>query len=557
MRVSATEVLPLRRARRTASQLPDRGHASQPSSQHEAVLGLQRAAGNRAVQRLLQDGVPHGVPVASLPANLRMAGAQAAHAGSGERRRPVQVLQDPTDSPAQSIELRTSGPGEALPITVRNQMEHALDADFSRVRVHPNDAQVSAVGAQAFTAGEDIHFATDRYNPSTEGGREMIGHELTHVLQQREGRAVGSVGDGNAEIVRDAALEHEADQRGHRASTTEGGPVRATTAGEPGRVAPGKPVVQGWAVPAALKAMGAAFTAAGIADKAAIAGAVIAGVSTTAQVGAAIAPGSTGVQSYNLETWNTGLDRLRLEQIIQFRLINAHVEHWIKTHPNEPVTTTSEDKTSTTSTTTETVPTKKGGSISTATGSSTTKADAGPNAPESAIDQTVRAAVGRQVEMDVLTKLNENQTTIQGRQYIWSDSGDHTADTFGTVGAIRFRDVVGAIIYEPLALSPEAAQIPNLVVPGSGSVADYRQFRGASLERGEDMETGMNDDLGINLVGGGVKKDEAANDGHGKVVFTTEWNWDDNSTHMDLGLTIGPTGVPNFTDPTWRGEPED
>lgn len=553
MRPSATRVMPQRRADRSSGS----SIAGRVASHHASFLDLQHTAGNRAVQRLLRGDLARGGSITPSAPASRTIGVPAML--RQRPARPIQLLAGPEGNHVQRVELKSSGPGEVLPPTVRDQMERSLGSDFASVRVHPNDQQVDVLGAQAFTAGEDIHFGTGRYSPSSIGGLEMIGHELAHVVQQREGRVAGEAQDGSSAIVRDTALEHEADERGHRASMSEESrePPDRSNAGDGSRASAPRPVIQGWAVPAALKAMGSALAAAGIADKAAVAGAVIAGVSTTAQVGAAIAPGSTGVQSYNLETWNTGLDRLRLERIIQFRLINAHVAHWIRTHPNEPLTATSETKTTTTTSTTTTTPTKGGGSTSQTSGTSTTTADAGPNAPESAIDQAVRAAVARQVEMDVLTKLNEEQVTHQGQQYIWSDSGDHTADTFGTVGAIRFRDIRTTQLFEPLLLSPEAEQIPKLVVPGMYEMGDYRQFRGASLERGEDMETGWNDNLGINLVGGAPKKDEAANDGHGKVTFTTEWNWDDNSTHMDLGLSVDQVGFPVFDQPVWRGEPED
>ena len=245
------------------------------------------------------------------------------------------------------------------------------------------------------------------------------------------------------------------------------------------------------------------------------------------------------------------------KQIIQFRLINAYVEHWVKSHPDQPLTTTTEPKTTSTTMKSTTTPGKKGRSTTESVGSSTTTTDAGPAAPDSPIDQAVRAAVAREVEMGILHDLNNNQKTINSRQYIWSDSGDHTADFFGTVGAIRFRDVKATELSEQGELSADARKIPNLVVPGVNQFVTFKQFRGASLERGEDMETGVNDDLGINIVGGGPKTDEAADGGHGMVTFTTEWNWDDNSTHMDLGLGILSNGEPHFEEPAWRGTPED
>jgi hypothetical protein len=60
--------------------------------------------------------------------------------------------------------------------------------DFSEVRVH-HDARAAqsakAVGALAYTVGRHIVFGDGQFSPSTSAGRLLLGHELTHVLQQR------------------------------------------------------------------------------------------------------------------------------------------------------------------------------------------------------------------------------------------------------------------------------------------------------------------------------------------------------------------------------------
>ena len=66
-------------------------------------------------------------------------------------------------------------------------MESALGANFSDVRIHVGP-EASAIGAIAFTWGSDIHFAPGQYNPHTPHGQSLLGHELTHVVQQRAGR---------------------------------------------------------------------------------------------------------------------------------------------------------------------------------------------------------------------------------------------------------------------------------------------------------------------------------------------------------------------------------
>ena len=102
-------------------------------------------------------------------------------------------------------------------------MEAAFGADFSTVRVHVGP-QAERIGAIAFTLGSDIYFAPGRFQPDTAPGRQLLGHELAHVLQQRQGRVRNPTGAGVA-VVHDRALEAEADRMGHRAASHRG-PVR-------------------------------------------------------------------------------------------------------------------------------------------------------------------------------------------------------------------------------------------------------------------------------------------------------------------------------------------
>ena len=59
--------------------------------------------------------------------------------------------------------------------------------DFARVRVH-TDAKAAesarALNAKAYTVGQDVVFAAGQYQPATTSGRQLIAHELTHVVQQ-------------------------------------------------------------------------------------------------------------------------------------------------------------------------------------------------------------------------------------------------------------------------------------------------------------------------------------------------------------------------------------
>lgn len=94
---------------------------------------------------------------------------------------------------ATAIQLRLDrarGAGQPLSGELKNKAESAFGADFSRVRVHDDneaDALTHALGARAFTTGSDIFFRAGLADTTSLAGRELLSHELTHVLQQREG----------------------------------------------------------------------------------------------------------------------------------------------------------------------------------------------------------------------------------------------------------------------------------------------------------------------------------------------------------------------------------
>ncbi len=79
------------------------------------------------------------------------------------------------------------GGGQTLDESVREPMEQAFGADFSRVKVHADsnaDMLNRSISARAFTTGQDIFFKQGEYNPGSRGGQELLAHELTHVVQQ-------------------------------------------------------------------------------------------------------------------------------------------------------------------------------------------------------------------------------------------------------------------------------------------------------------------------------------------------------------------------------------
>jgi Domain of unknown function (DUF4157) len=125
------------------------------ASTEKSLLRLQRQYGNRYVGQVLSRG-------------------RAGEEGGG------------LDSVERSID-RARGGGQGLDHGVRRQMESSFGADFGGVRVHTDanaDSLNRALSARAFTTGQDVFFRQGEYNPGSSGGRELLAHELTHVVQQ-------------------------------------------------------------------------------------------------------------------------------------------------------------------------------------------------------------------------------------------------------------------------------------------------------------------------------------------------------------------------------------
>ncbi|MDM9583741.1 DUF4157 domain-containing protein [Nostoc sp. GT001] len=93
---------------------------------------------------------------------------------------------------AATSELETSiqqarGNGQPLADDIKQPMEQAFGADFGSVRIH-TDAQSNrlneSIQARAFTTGQDVFFRQGEYSPGSDAGKELLAHELTHVVQQ-------------------------------------------------------------------------------------------------------------------------------------------------------------------------------------------------------------------------------------------------------------------------------------------------------------------------------------------------------------------------------------
>ncbi|WP_217495866.1 eCIS core domain-containing protein [Mangrovivirga cuniculi] len=106
---------------------------------------------------------------------------------------------------------------------VKQKMESSFGTSFSDVNVHKDSPEATNMGAKAFAQGNNIHFAPGQYNPESISGQKLIGHELTHVVQQRQGRVKATTQAKGAPVNDDPALEKEADEMGNKAAQFKAG----------------------------------------------------------------------------------------------------------------------------------------------------------------------------------------------------------------------------------------------------------------------------------------------------------------------------------------------
>lgn len=122
---------------------------------------------------------PAGEPVPESPRVSDTNGADIARAATGAAPSGTSHL--------ESLLTSRVGLGSPLPPSTKSEMETALGADLTRVRVHSDRhaADMSReLNAQAFTYGRDVFFAGGRFDPASRQGKHLLAHELAHVLQQ-------------------------------------------------------------------------------------------------------------------------------------------------------------------------------------------------------------------------------------------------------------------------------------------------------------------------------------------------------------------------------------
>jgi hypothetical protein len=144
------------------------------------------------------------------------------------QRKPLTSYDEPGAGPRRGPGKRTltggivaRPSGAPLPGLVQARMEDGFGFGFGAVRVHEQSEDAVALGARAYTQGTEVHFAPGQYQPGTPAGNELIAHELTHVVQQVEGRVGATAELDGVAINHDDTLEREADDLGRRVARGE------------------------------------------------------------------------------------------------------------------------------------------------------------------------------------------------------------------------------------------------------------------------------------------------------------------------------------------------
>ena len=181
----------------------------------EALLQLQRSAGNQAVvqllaQRKLQAKLTVGAADDPYEREADHIADQVTKAGpvqtagvaddatlqreneAGESVQRVSEARDLSGGFEAGHEVeqqlaKSHGGGSPLPGALRTELEPRFGADFGDVRVHtgaPADRLNRTLGAEAFTHRNDIYVSAGKYAPGTSAGKHLLAHELTHVVQQ-------------------------------------------------------------------------------------------------------------------------------------------------------------------------------------------------------------------------------------------------------------------------------------------------------------------------------------------------------------------------------------
>ncbi|OJJ19868.1 hypothetical protein BKI52_15415 [marine bacterium AO1-C] len=138
------------------------------------------------------------------------------------KQRPIQAKQKPVQAKQSPVQRNTKSKGgneNTSEAQIKANVSALMGTDVSDAKVHYNSNKPAQLKAEATAQGKEVHLAP--------GKEQHLGHELTHVAQQQQGRVEPTVqaNNGAVNINDDPKLEKEADDIGAKAQSNE--PIQA------------------------------------------------------------------------------------------------------------------------------------------------------------------------------------------------------------------------------------------------------------------------------------------------------------------------------------------
>ncbi len=213
-------------------QVNNKNSLNKQNSPAQEILNLHQSIGNQAVQRLFESGFIQGKLTVGEPNDkyeqeadrvadevMRMPEPQVQRQSEedeeeemiqtkpvGEQVTPlVQRQVEPEEEEEETLQAKAEGQipqvapnlesrinalqggGQSLLKETRNFFEPRFGQDFSAVKIHTDsnaNQMARSINAKAFTKGKDVVFGAGEYKPESSSGKRLLGHELTHVVQQ-------------------------------------------------------------------------------------------------------------------------------------------------------------------------------------------------------------------------------------------------------------------------------------------------------------------------------------------------------------------------------------
>ncbi|GGZ29234.1 eCIS core domain-containing protein [Streptomyces poonensis] len=182
---------------------PRTGRTEDRQPAHGQATARRETSGNGAA-------VPPPLTAAALRAAQGDAGNAAVTGMIARRARTT----DAPEQPGTEVHDVLRSAGRPLAGPLRTEMESRFGTDFSGVRLHTGAVaarSARAIGARAYTSGSHVVLGDGG------GDKHTLAHELTHVVQQRQGPVAGT-DHGNGLRVSDPSdrFEREAEANAHR-----------------------------------------------------------------------------------------------------------------------------------------------------------------------------------------------------------------------------------------------------------------------------------------------------------------------------------------------------